>query len=237
METKYYNTPFELKTVSDAGAFEGYGAVFNNIDDGGDIIQQGAFTKSLAEWKGKKALPPVLWYHNPAEPIGAFDKLNEDQKGLHVSGQLWIDSPATDAAVKAYRGLKAGNVTGLSIGFKTSAADYNQDGNRLLKEVDLFEVSIIPFPMNDSARVLTVKAAYERGEVPQIKLLETALRDAGLSRKEAKSVLASGYKTMSSVRDASDDCEGLKTLLHTIRGINNEQRNTRNDHRVKLGVQ
>jgi hypothetical protein len=122
---------------------------YGNRDLGGDIIQAGAFTKSLTE----KPQIPVLWQHDQHEPIGV-GTLTDTEQGLAIKGKLVLES---EVARKAYALMKAGALKGLSIGYSiVQAAAAN--GARLLKELKLAEVSVVTFPMNPAAMVTSVKA-------------------------------------------------------------------------------
>lgn len=165
-----------------AGVIEGYASVFGLLDRGGDIVQAGAFRKSLADWKRKKQMVPMLWHHDPHQPIGVWTELTEDDKGLKVTGQLFLDVPKA-AEVRAY--IKGGAVGGLSIGYVSKDTEIDRTtGARLLKTVDLWEISPVTFPMLPEARIGGVKTFDPNA-------LERALRDeAGLSHREAKAAIS-----------------------------------------------
>lgn len=165
-----------------AGRIEGYASVFGLLDRGGDIVMPGAFKKSLADWKRKKQLVPMLWHHDPHQPIGVWTDLVEDDKGLKVQGQLFMDVPKS-SEVRAY--IKGGAVGGLSIGYVTKDAEIDRaTGARHLKQVDLWEISPVTFPMLPEARIGGVKTFDPNS-------LERALRDeAGLSHREAKAAIS-----------------------------------------------
>lgn len=151
--------PFEIKSLDDSGSLEGYGAVFGNIDAYGDVIIHGAFSESLREHAKKGTLPVMLWMHSPDRIPGVWEEMREDEKGLYVKGRL----VATELGAEVRTLLKAKALSGLSIGFSSDVVDFNKDGNRLLRQVKLWEVSIVSLPANDQARVTTVKAHNERG--------------------------------------------------------------------------
>jgi hypothetical protein len=216
MEIKRLNVPLDLKAVSATGEFEGYGSVFGVKDHGLDIVLPGAFTKSLAEWKAKGKLPPVLWQHDTDEPIGPHTEMLEDEKGLYVKGRLLIDDDPL--AKRAHAHMLAGSVTGLSIGYILKDWEWsNEKGAYLLKEIELWEVSVVTFPMNEAAGVTDVKSALARGEVPAPKELERALREVGLSHTQAKGLMAKGYSGLRPREADSDSAlQSLKTLLDRI---------------------
>jgi uncharacterized protein len=149
---KYKDIKIQLKEIGDEGTFSGYAAVFNNTDLGGDIIAPGAFTKSIKE----NPRVPVLWSHDTREVIGINKEVKEDSVGLHVSGQLILD---VQRAKEARFLVKEGAVKGLSIGYDPVVVDYTRanEGIRILKEVKLWEYSLVPFPMNPEATITGVK--------------------------------------------------------------------------------
>ena len=162
------------------GEFEGYGSVFGNKDLGNDVIEKGAFSKSLRQRKAKGV--KLLYQHKSDMPIGVFDEIKEDDHGLVVKGRLALK---TQAGAEAYELLKMGALDGLSIGFRVNPSEVSYDkrnNKRIIKEVDLMEVSLVTFPMNPQATVMSVK-----GEQYSIREWEKGLRDAfNLSRSESK---------------------------------------------------
>jgi uncharacterized protein len=184
----------------------GYGAVFGNIDSYGDVIAPGAFAKSLADIRaGNKAMPAMLLAHNPeALPVGKWMEMSEDSTGLRVKGFL-LD---TTQGMDTYKALKAGAITGLSIGFRPveyALRSRPDEPRRTLKSVDLLEVSVVGFPANDKARVLSVKSA---DDINTIRDLEHCLRDAGYSKSESARI-ASRYEAKSDRRDAGEEAAKL----------------------------
>ena len=179
------------------GTFFGYGSIFNNTDLGNDVVVNGAFTKSLAR-TGPKGVK-LLYQHKSDMPIGVFEEIEEDGKGLKVKGRLAL---GTQAGREAYELLKMGALDGLSIGFRVSPKGQEYDGKskkRFIKEVDLMEISLVTFPMNPKARVRSVK-----GEEVSIREWENGMRDAfALSRSEAK-VAAKAVHEAFNQRDADE---------------------------------
>ena len=179
------------------GTFYGYGSIFNNTDLGNDVVVNGAFTKSLAR-TGPKGVK-LLYQHKSDMPIGVFEEIEEDGKGLKVKGRLAL---GTQAGREAYELLKMGALDGLSIGFRVSPKGQEYDGKskkRFIKEVDLMEISLVTFPMNPKARVRSVK-----GEEVSIREWENGMRDAfTLSRSEAK-VAAKAVHEAFNQRDADE---------------------------------
>ena len=196
---------------SPAGQIEGYASVFGLVDRGGDVVLPGAFKASLSAWKKKKSLPPMLWQHDSWQPIGVWTDLVEDEKGLKAIGQLVMDVPAA-AAARAL--MQAGAVKGLSIGYNTE--DYEVDrqtGVRRLKKVDLWEISLVTFPMLPEAQVSGVKSIDARA------LESTFRREFNMSSANAVKAVAIVKQHL---RDAGappepDDRDGFKDLLMSLR--------------------
>ena len=181
----------------DEGSFEGYASIFGNKDLGNDVVVEGAFAKSIAR-RGAKGVK-MLYQHDAKQPIGVYDEIIEDDRGLRVKGRLAL---ATQRGREVFELMKMGAIDGLSIGFKVDAKGYHYDDRgkrRMLKEVDLMEISAVTFPMNPRARVQGVKSDRTVREWEEI------LRDAGdLSRQEAKVAAAAVAKSLSQ-RDADDE--------------------------------
>jgi HK97 family phage prohead protease len=195
--------PFEVKNLESDGTFTGYGSVFGNTDSYGDVVEKGAFEKSLETHRKAGRMPALLWQHNHAEPIGVWQEMSEDDHGLLVKGRLLIDDDPL--AKRAYAHLKAGSVGGLSIGYsvdKNGGEWDDEDGVYRLKQVTLWETSLVTFPANQEAQVQTVKAA---DFIDDIRGCEIFLRDAGFSRSQAKSLLAGGFKGLTGQRDAETE--------------------------------
>lgn len=173
----------EVKLASNdenVGTITGYASVFNLIDRGGDIVLPGAFKASLAETKRSKRPLPMLWQHSSDAPIGIWDELAEDDRGLQVKGSLIMDVPQ---AMTARALIKGGAVSGLSIGFRTKEAEIDRvTGARKLKKVELWEVSLVTFPMLPEALISGVKTAADFDP----SCWEKAFRDEGLTNREAK---------------------------------------------------
>tara|TARA_R110002073_G_scaffold27682_2_gene88918 strand:- start:1941 stop:3092 length:1152 start_codon:yes stop_codon:yes gene_type:complete len=203
----------EVKANDDKGTFTGYGSIFGNEDQGSDIMQKGAFTKSLEQRPASKV--KLLYQHKTDEPIGIFESMYEDEKGLFVKGRLAM---GTQKGREAYELLKMGALDGMSIGFRADPdkQGYNENkrGTRTLKEVDLMEISLVTFPMNERALIENVKASQK-----SIREWEKILREVGsLSRTEAK-IGAKALSESLSQRDAGDDNKQLATLINKVADI------------------
>lgn len=144
----------QLKALDAHGRFAGYASVFHVVDNQRDIVLPGAFARTV---KGRAGDIKLLWQHQQEEPIGVFDRMFEDARGLYVEGALLL---AVARAREAHTLLKARALSGLSIGY--SPVRYRIDaksGIRRLSEVELWEVSLVTFPANASANVTVVKGA------------------------------------------------------------------------------
>lgn len=139
------------KPVMSAGqVIEGYASLFGLTDQGGDAVMPGAFSASLARLAAKGGKVRMLWQHDPARPIGVWDEIREDAQGLWVKGRLLSEvAQAREAAVL----IEAGAIDGLSIGYRTIRAERDGKDRRILAEVDLWEVSLVTFPMLPEAKV------------------------------------------------------------------------------------
>ena len=133
------------------GSLSGYASVFNIEDDQGDIIRPGAFQASLNRWQECGSSPKFLWQHNPAELVGVWEALWEDDLGLRASGRLLLE---VARGRDAHALLKLGAVDHLSIGYRINHFDYDPvTKTRILYEVDLVEISLVTYPANPKAKV------------------------------------------------------------------------------------
>ncbi|WP_404862410.1 HK97 family phage prohead protease [Georhizobium sp. MAB10] len=144
-----------LETVTEAGRFSGYASVFDAVDLGRDAIAPGAFATSLKA-RGSSGVK-MLFQHDPNIPIGRWVSIVEDRRGLKVTGQLAM---GVARAREIHELMRAGAIDGLSIGFKTVRAEADRRRNvRRILQADLWEISVVTFPMLPEARVAAVKAA------------------------------------------------------------------------------
>ncbi len=197
-ETKFLEHDF--KTVALDGEFAGYASVFNREDMGRDIIAPGAFRESLA--KRKVSGIKMLFQHDPNQLIGIWDEIREDHRGLYVKGRLM---PSIAKARDVLSLMRAGALDGLSIGFRTvKSRRQTASKRRWIEKVDLWEISVVTFPMLPEARVEMVKASPFSNGAPTEREFERWLtRDAGLTRTEARAVMHDGFKGLKALRDAS----------------------------------
>ncbi|MCE2597208.1 HK97 family phage prohead protease [Motilimonas cestriensis] len=212
---KKIHVELKIKQVSESGEFEGYGSVFGVKDSHKDIVLPGAFANSLAEWSGKGQFPSMLWQHKMDEPVGVYTEMREDDVGLFVKGRLLIDDDPL--AKRAHAHLKAGSIKGLSIGYELIDWEWSADkGAYILKEIKLWEVSLVTFPSNEEARVAEVKTALEKGETPSPKMIERALREVGFSRSQSKAFMSKGFSALNQ-READ-----LESGLNALRKLSQQ---------------
>lgn len=134
--------------LHEGGRICGYASLFGTVDQGGDVVQRGAYAGSLA--KRGAAGVKMLWQHDPHAPVGVWEVVREDAKGLWVEGHLL---PEVAKGREAAALIAAGAVDGLSIGYRVTRATRDTKGRRLLHEVELWEVSLVTFPMQLEARL------------------------------------------------------------------------------------
>lgn len=194
--------PLQIKALND-GEFEGHGSIFGNEDLGGDVVMKGAFRKSLEKHREANSLPQMFWMHKPDQVPGKWVSMSEDQNGLRVKGVL-ADTPLGNEIRTL---LKMDAVKGLSIGYSTVDQEWKDDGTRLLKELELWEVSVVSLPMNPLAQVAHAKSRLsEIGEyVPTLKEFERILREAGCSRSTAKRLVHNMTNEKATPREAEPE--------------------------------
>lgn len=208
----------EVKFASDkSGVFTGYGAVTGNKDAGGDVIEKGAFRDTLREWQDKGKFPPMLLQHGGGFlggamdmlPVGKYTDMEENSKGLKLDGELFALN--TERGQYIYEGLKSRALDGLSIGYRVKEfvmGTKPTEPRRTIKSLDLVEVSIVTFPMNDKARVGAIKS------IKTIREFEDFLRDVGgYSHAAAKAIAAGGFKAA----EPRDEDEADHAVMEIIR--------------------
>ena len=136
--------------LEDGTRIAGYASWFGIEDTGRDVVEPGAYCDSLARMSTEGRGVKMLWQHDPAQVIGVWDEVREDARGLFVRGRLL---PGVARAREAAELIGAGAIDGLSIGYTVRRAVKDSQGRRLLKELELWEVSLVTFPMLPSARV------------------------------------------------------------------------------------
>lgn len=183
------------------GVIEGYGSVFGNRDGGGDIVEAGAFAKSLADGPH----PKMLFQHDPSRVLGVWKDVVEDGHGLHLKGQIATKTQlGKDVAELATMGA----IDGLSIGYRVTEDDWD-GATRIIKEAELWEVSVVTFPMNMEARIDAAKAA----DLSQRDFERRLTQDAGFSRSVARALMSGGLEAVKAMQDAGTGFDELRDLL------------------------
>jgi HK97 family phage prohead protease len=192
------STDGEKRTVS------GYASTFGNIDLSNDIVVKGAFAKSILVKN-----PKMLYQHKTAEVVGVWNRVYEDEQGLYIEGTIANTTLGKDVLEL----ISIGAIDKMSIGCDVVDYEY-KDNARLLKELDLWEVSLVTFPANEKAKILSLK------EAPQnVREFEQFLCDAGYSRNIAKAIISKGYRV--AMRDVSQDDDLTKCVEKFSEIINN----------------
>lgn len=196
-ERKYAG--LDVEAVASDGSFSGYASLFGKVDLGRDVVERGAFADSI-EKRGAAGIR-MLFQHDPGQPIGAWKEIREDARGLFVRGKL---ATGVARAREVLELMRDGALDGLSIGFRTvQAVNEARTGIRHIRKADLWEISVVTFPMLPEARVEKVKGEGAPG-LPSPREFERWLtRDAGLTRSEAKTVIAKGFAHLLRERDAA----------------------------------
>lgn len=203
-------TALEVKALSDAGEFTGYGSVFGNVDAYGDRVMPGAFAATLADYKAKGTAPAMLWQHNADWPIGVWTDIREDSRGLYVAGQLNLE---TDKGREAHALLKQRAISGLSIGFKAppGARQRQDDGTSNLTSVDLWEVSLVTFPANAAATVLSAKSITSQAD------FERLLKQNGFPNRAARKLAEHGWAGLSPETITADIAREVREIADLFR--------------------
>jgi len=195
---------------ADKRMISGYASTYD-LDKGGDIIVRGAFQKTLSEGAAKVK---VLWQHNSQMPIGRPVSMTEDERGLFVESYIAKTRQGDEALELAREGI----IDSMSIGYMVNESEYKDDGVRVITELTLMEYSLVTWPMNEAAIITGIKSL-------EVREIERVLREAGLSRSQAKAVACAGVKSLREAdQKAATDAESLeafnaslKTLMQTMR--------------------
>lgn len=156
-ERKFHRPEAGL-VVRDGTVVEGYASLFGRRDQGGDVVRSGAYAASLKALGAAGRRVKMLWQHDPAQPIGIWDEVREDATGLWVKGRILTE---VEKGREAAALLAAGAIDGLSIGYRTLRAERDGKGQRVLSELELWEVSLVTFPMLAEARVAAKSDALD----------------------------------------------------------------------------
>lgn len=209
---------FEFKALSEEGEFEGYAAVFNNVDLGGDKILPGAFARTLKKTGG---VVPIMADHITRDQIGWGIEAMEDKRGLKVHGKLNLSiQRAAEKYALAKQAAEVSAKMGLSIGYESVKREYDGDV-RVLKEVVLHEYSIVTFPMNERATMTAVKGGRlvlaPEGVPTNIREFESYLRDGGFSNKQAKRIASLAFQTQRDA-DFQEVLDAIEEAKKTLTG-------------------
>ena len=200
----------ELKFVGEGMTFSGYASVFGGVDSYGDTIDPKAYEKTLTD----RTRPIRMRWNHYGPVIGKWLRMTTDSVGLFVEGEL---TPGHSTAIDTYASLKHGAIDGLSIGYIAKSAIENPDGTRLLKEIELIEISIVEEPADINATVSNIKSAIEKAN--SIREIEATLRDsAGLSRLEACAVVSRIKSVIQS--DFDNGKKQAQEIAHLFKSFN-----------------
>ena len=228
MERKIISFGIEEKSVNEEGGFAGIGSTFGNIDLGGDKILKGAFDNTLTDWQSKGQLPMMPWYHDMRSPVGEWEDMSVNGKGLKAEGFLWVagnkaNRHPIEESAKVHNLMKSNGPKGLSIGYVPTKKSYETVKGatiRVLEDLELLELSPVPFGMNPKALITNVKSLESEAKLLTERQLEDYLRDAGFSRNEAKAFLSKGFQGLVDLRDAdSEESKGVDVLLTSLKKL------------------
>jgi len=243
MEMKHLDFPCEIKAAEAGdGTFTGYASTFGgppdtsvtfdwekNLRIRGDIIERRAFDRTLAEGGRNGTGIAMLYQHLPQIPVGVWTGLSTNEKGLKVNGKIAVKT-STGADVYELLKMDPPAIRGMSIGFdfyrdkegKVEEGSYEIDEKkkiRHIKQVQLWEISLVTFPANTRATVTAVKSFLE-AETPRE--MERALREAGHSKKEAQYLVSLMRPSLREVR--KDEDGWAQALLESLRQANAKMR-------------
>lgn len=197
---QFAESPLKIESLSDSGQIEGLLAGFDNVDGGGDRLIYGAFTKSLA---ARTTPLPMLLHHDQRRPVGVWKEWDERPEGLHVKGALTL---ASRDAQEAYALAKDGALTGLSIGWSNGRGNIDRtSGVRHIEEAELYEGSLVTFPMNEKTRITSIKS------VASVRDIEDLLQQSGMSGRKAKAAASAAWKAINTNDD--DEAEAQAAAL------------------------
>lgn len=218
---------FDIKEIQPDGTFTGFASTFGGKKDAyGDIVVAGAFKETINKngWGGNGI--KMLWQHDSADPIGIWLSLSEEKKGLRVQGQI---ATKTSRGSDAYELMKIGAINSMSIGY--NVVDYevikekNGDQTRLLKTVDLLEISLVTFPANTNAVITGVKdiTVDDLVGVKDIRQAEQFLRDVGFSAKASKYLISALKGRICDDRDETSIIDTLKGCKDQLKKLLEEK--------------
>jgi len=215
MENLEFTKSISSVEVNKDGQIRAYLTTFENTDVVGDVIKTGALDKYIQKFNsGQTDILRMLFQHNRSEIIGKWDSLEIDEKGVIGTGTIFEEvSRGKDVKSLLMRGV----LNSVSIGFRATEYRKNSDGGNDFYEIELIETSVVDFPANPEATILSVKS--DDGVV-NIRMLEKILRDAGLSIKESKTVASVAKTELKTV------CDEQKTEEELVNALRNFKLNT-----------
>lgn len=218
-EIQFKTFSLKVDDLQDDGMIRGYASTFGNVDQGYDIVEKGAFKKSIKETKG---VWPILADHNPSDQIGWNMRASEDDHGLKVEGQIDLNTQkGREKYSLAKKAKELGTNMGLSIGYFTIKWDYDRDQQevRRLKELKLMEYSIVTFPMNTLAMITNLKAAASMSrdmQANEIKLALEQWKRLGYTKQDFETALQNVFGAATKNYDPvklNQSLDSLTTLL------------------------
>lgn len=150
---------FRFGDAGDTGTFSGHAAIFGEVNQHREIVQRGAFQRSLAEHQANGSWPLMRYEHRPGDEVGAWDAIREDDRGLFVAGRFLLE---TRSGAEAHTRVKRRAINGLSIGFNIRGSTRRPDGVRVLTDIDLQEISIVGLPSARGARITDIRSQPDR---------------------------------------------------------------------------
>lgn len=202
----HLDVALDAKSIDDDGTITGIAVGYGDVDHGGDIVARGSV---LLE--GRKSIPMLL-HHDRTRPVGVWTEFDDKADGLHVTGRMGTST----AAREARDDVRAGIISGLSMGFRT--LKHRLEGkSRHLLQVGLHEISLVTVPMNNRTRVLSIKDILGAGEMPTVRDFEGLLRDAGFSRTKAEAIAAAATPHLRGDPEAKA-IDDLRTFEAILRG-------------------
>jgi HK97 family phage prohead protease len=201
---EYSGFPLHIKSLTDAGQIEGLAAGYGNVDSHGDVIAPGAFATSIATAKASNHWPVMLLHHDPSRPVGRWDSFAETPSGLVAKGTLALG--ATDGK-EAMALLKAGALTGLSVGFYEAKRSYGGDGVKTITEAKLMEVSLVAMPSNPKTRISSIKS------IGNVRDIEDLLKEAGVSGRKAKAAASVAWRAIYETDESATADAALAAIL------------------------
>jgi HK97 family phage prohead protease len=152
----HFDIDFRFEPSADAAEFSGYAVIWGERNAHSEIVERGAFAKTLAAHKAAGTRPVMFWSHNREDIIGVWNEIREDEKGLFVSGKLLT---GISRGKEVHEMMKAGAVNGLSIGFRVPAGgEQRRAGVRYIREIALAEISVVGLPSAGGARITAVRS-------------------------------------------------------------------------------